>query len=269
MAFRPYVNMGERVQFAYDPLASFLVFASPCTLFPQLNMQYDWSDISSQIRGTAGTTITPYTTNINFSSNQAPPTFLQNGYRGTTGLTGASAISSSTTTAFQFQSTSFTIETWVRWNAAGGRQIFSDYAAGNVPQSAIYWPTTIGSPGTMNFYVDYGAGGETSIFGAMSLTIVANTWYHFAVQRNASTNVWTLYQNGVVRGTVTNASYNPNNTTSNKNLGNYGSGTGALDGTAVAANFQDYRIYKGVAKYPTGAVTTTQFIPPNPMIIAP
>ena len=269
MAFRPYVNMGERVQFAYDPLASFLVFATPGVQFPQLNMQYGWSDVSFQIRGTAGTAITPYTTNVNFSSNDAPSGFLQNGYRGTTGLTGASALSSSTTSAFQFQSTSFTIETWVRWNAAGSRMIFSDYTASNVAQSAIYWPTTIGSPGAMQVYIDYGSSGETSIFGALTPTIVANTWYHWALQRNASTNVWTLYQNGVVRGTVTNASYNPNNSTANKNLGNYGSGTGALDATAVAANFQDYRIYKGIAKYPTGTVGTTQFTPPNPMIIAP
>jgi hypothetical protein len=270
MAFRPYVNMGERVQFAYDPLASFLVFATPCTQFPQLNMPYAWSDVSPQIRGTVGTTITPYTTNVNFSSTLGPNAFIQNGYRSTTNLTGAGAISSSTTSAFQFNGQSLTIETYVRWNAAGGRMIFSDYTASNTAQSAIYWPVTIGSPGTMNFYVDYTGGAqETSIFGALSLTMVANTWYHFAVQRNASTNQWMLYQDGVAKGNVVNASYNPNNTTANKNLGNYGSGTGALDGTAVSTNFQDYRIYKGVAKYPVVTVGTTAFTPPPPMIVAP
>ena len=266
MAFIPYVNMGQRATFRYDPLASYLIYATPASTFPQLGMTQAWQDVSNQIRGN-GVAQTPYTINVT-GSNAVSTTgqFLQEGYRNVTrvDLTGAMFVNNNTT--MHLGANLFTIEAYVRYETAGA-MIYSDYTGGNVPQSALYW--IIGTS-NMTFYVDFGSSGETAVITIASITLNAGQWYHLVLQRSA-TNVWQIFQDGVLRGVNTSFSSNPNvPTTTNVCVGNYTSG----GGTPISSNskeFQDYRIYKGIAKYSSSFTTvgTTYFTPPSPMIIAP
>lgn len=270
MAFAPYVNMGQRVQFRYDPLASALVFASPCVQFPQLNMTQPWQDVSSQIRGTFQTIIPPYTTQISGSGTLGPAAIepLQVGYRGSTVLNNFGAMVVQNNSNLHLGANLFTIETYVRWNTGNGlRMIYSDYAAGNVVQSAFYMPVNANQ---YLWYIDFGASGETLLM-TVNLTITNGQWYHLVYQRSA-VGRWQLFVDGVLRGTSAVTS-NPNvPTTSNVCIGNYLSGTASTPtGNGSQANFQDYKIYKGVAKYSSAFTTvgTTYFTPPSSMIIAP
>lgn len=269
MAFIPYVNMGQRVQFRYDPLASALVFASPCVQFPQLNMTIPWQDISAQIRGTTLTTVTPYTTQISGSGTLGPAAIqpLQVGYRGSTEINNFGAMVVQNNTNLHMGANLFTIETYVRWNTGnGGRMIYSDYQGGNVAGSAIYLPVNANQ---YLWYIDASPSTETLLM-TVNQTITNGQWYHLVYQRSA-TGRWQLFIDGVLRGTST-VTTNPNVTTSNVCLGNYTSGTSATPaGSATQANFQDYRIYRGAAKYSSTFTTvgTTYFTPPSSMIIAP
>ena len=270
MAFAPYVNMGQQVQFRYYPLASALVFASPCVQFPQLNMSRAWQDVSPKIRNTAQTIIPPYTSQISGSSTLGPAAIqpLQVGYRGGTEINNFGAMVVQNNSNLHLGANLFTIETYVKWNTGnGGRMIFSDYAAGNVPQSAFYMPVNANQ---YLWYIDFGAGGETLLM-TVNLTITNGQWYHLVYQRSA-TGRWQLFVDGVLRGTSTSTS-NPNvPTTTNVCIGNYLSGTASIPtANANQANFQDYKIYKGVAKYSSTFTTvgTTYFTPPPSMIIAP
>jgi hypothetical protein len=273
MAFRPYVNMGQQVQFRYDPYASFLTFASPCYQFPQLNMTIPWQDVSSQIRGTTLTAIPPFLTSISGSATPGPAAIepIQVGYRGNTLANTTGCLANVLDTNLKFPGTTlFTIETYVRWNSGPtpGRMLYTDYAGGNVTQSAILWRCYT-TANTMDVYIDSGTSTETLIM-SVSVPMTVGQWYHIVFQRSA-TGRWQIFQDGVLRGTST-STVSPNTTTTSRaTLGNYGTGASGTDTGAVQAQFQDYKVYRGIGKYGTAAtsVGTTYFTPPPSMIIAP
>ena len=149
----------------------------------------------------------------------------------------------------------FTIECWVRDdNGHDGNSnrcyIFDNRAGGSVagdpPQIVAYvdnhseWNVYIGNP-VVEIVVDVGT------------SAIVDQWNHFAVTREGSTV--RMFVNGVELGSATSSTDFTND--------GIGVGRGYDSGYGWAGNIQDFRVYKGVAKY------TSDFIPasPNPDIL--
>ena len=139
----------------------------------------------------------------------------------------------------------FTIEFWYLddggHSGTGGRTyLFDNRIGGSVTGDP---PTLAGwLDGTeVNLYITSG-GGTITYVGS-----VENKWHHYAAVRSGSTV--TLYHDGVARGTMT----------SSTNFTNNGIGVGrATDANyGMAGYIQDFRVYKGVAKY------TSDFVVPS------
>ena len=149
----------------------------------------------------------------------------------------------------------FTIECWVRDdNGHDGNSnrcyIFDNRSGGSVagdpPILAAYvdnhseWNVYIGNP-VVEIVVDVGTSG------------IIDQWNHFAVTREGSTV--RMFVNGVELGSATSSTNFTNN--------GIGIGRGYDSGYGWAGQIQDFRVYKGVAKY------TKNFSPasPNPDIL--
>ena len=149
----------------------------------------------------------------------------------------------------------FTIEFWYfddgGHSGTGGRTyLFDNRIGGSVTGDP---PTLAGwLDGTeVNLYIT-GGGGTISYVGSAE-----NKWHHYAAVRSGSTV--TLYHDGVARGTMT----------SSTNFTNNGIGVGrATDANyGMAGYIQDFRIYKGVAKYTSDFVipaTKPDILPDTP-----
>ena len=153
----------------------------------------------------------------------------------------------------------FTIECWVRddngHNGTSSRcYIFDNRIGGSVtgdpPQLLAYvdghseWNVYIGNP-VVEIVVDVGT------------TAIVDQWNHFAVTREGSTV--RMFVNGVELGSAT----------SSTNFTNNGIGVGrATDsGYGWSGNIQDFRVYKGVAKYTKNfspASTKPDILPDTP-----
>ena len=144
----------------------------------------------------------------------------------------------------------FTIECWVYDdNGHNGNSsrcyIFDNRSGGSVagdpPQIVAYvdthseWNVYIGNP-VVEIVKEVGTGA------------ILNQWNHFAVTREGSTV--RMFVNGVLLGTATSSTDFTNN--------GIGIGRGYDSGYGWSGNIQDFRVYKGVAKY------TSDFIPASP-----
>ena len=232
--------------FRTDAFSGSLSFATPGTLITEFGMSNAWSDVSANIRGT-GSNLAVLTANLTGSG--AFNNFSADGYTQSSLVNTTGRFRSSDDTVFEFGAGNFTIECW--YNAAAdttpSRFIFSDYLVYNTPQCQLFFDTRDG-----RLRVALGIS-STEIFNQTAvLTWVANQWYHIAFVRNG--NVYTVYRDGVSVLSYT-QSGTLNATTQNKFLmGFYNAGG---DATYV----QDYRIYKGIAKY------TAAFTPPPSMAV--
>ena len=149
----------------------------------------------------------------------------------------------------------FTIEFWYfddgGHSGTGGRTyLFDNRIGGSVTGDP---PTLAGwlDGAEVNLYITDG-GGLITYDGS-----VENKWHHYAAVRSGSTV--TLYHDGVARGTMT----------SSTNFTNNGIGVGrATDANyGFAGYMQDFRIYKGVAKYTSNfvpAATNPDILPDTP-----
>jgi hypothetical protein len=234
--------------FRTDPYSASLNFATPGNLFDTLGMQYDWSDVSADIRGT-GSNKSVLTTNI--SANSSLTNFASDGYTDSTFRTGSGALRASDDTDFEFGSGLFTIECWFNPGTSNVANVtlFYDYTPGNVANSALWCRIDANKLGM----ITDGGGAENNTEGG-ALTWTANTWYHLCFQRSAG-NVFQTFRNGVVQGNRT-LSQTLNSTANAKYLCSYGTNNTA------GFSIQDYRIYKGIAKY-----STAGFTPPESMVI--
>jgi hypothetical protein len=157
--------------------------------------------------------------------------------------------------ALRLETSDFTIEGWIYINSVDSglsgynRRVFQKGANSSTGYGLFY--------SSSDFY-----------FGRTDEAILTTTrsswngnWYHFAIVREG--NIFRMYRNGVqVSSSVSNASTNLNNTDP-LYFGVY-----PADITAAASNhyLEDFRITKGVCRYPSGVT----FIPStNPFASAP
>ena len=154
----------------------------------------------------------------------------------------------------------FTVEGWVNATliGTGYRQI-----GGQWQQTAGQggWLWGIDTSGFIG--VAFGAATEATNIITSSVAIAVNTWYHIALVRNGS--VFTLYINGVSRGTYTSAATRAALTSVPTTFGNFLSSSGTFPASG-SADFRgylaDYRIVKGTAVY------TSNFTPPTAPLTA-
>ena len=261
--FTPYTFTGQQVTLRPDPFSSFLNFASPGVAFPQIGMRNAWDDISNQIRNTP----TPITNNTQtgtvFSTAISGSQFLNTGtYRQAT-VTGPGVAAFVNTGSLELRpngTNNFVIEAWVRFTsyAASQRWLFAQYQYASAPNTSIYWFTT--GTSTTAGYAAVGGSEYAIVPGTTNLPAV-NTWGHIVLQRSG--NVFTTYLDGVQKSTTTfNISIN-SPTTNVRYLGH------PTTNHAQGVLFNDWRFYKGVAKYTAGTNGVKYFEPPSSMVIAP
>jgi hypothetical protein len=261
--FTPFTYFGTPIvatlNYVYrnDPFSASLVFATPCSQFSTLGMGSAWSDVEAGIRGTgANKTVA---TSASLQTNATYIKFGSDGYIQSLAMTAsagtpAPSIFSQNSTDFNFGSGNFTIECWHNPGAgtSARRMFFQKYVTGVVASCELFWNIGLNNTNAVGFAYD-GGGGETGFFPPATASLTSNTWTHYALVRNGATS-FIAYINGVpAGGTTTNRTLNTTTTPAFLLGGNYNLPyqTGYL---------QDYRIYKGVAKY------TASFTPPPSMI---
>lgn len=263
MIFTPYTFTGQKAELRYDPNASFLRYATPGVMFPDLGMVSPNADISPIYRGGGPGNVYPVSltfgqpTSGSFQTNSSGSKWLNEGYRGAVAVTGTNALLARTVDArLNLGASNFTMEYWINPSTTTPRPFFNNYRAYQVTTTQMGWFT---SANAFGIYIESG-GTEYSVWtNGTPFTIPIGQWSHVALTRDTG-GVFRIYLNGVhiSQGTTRNVTIN-GGTTWPTYIGNY-------NNTAQAAcAYQDVRIYIGVAKY-TG---TTSFTPPPNMIIAP
>ena len=234
--------------FRSDAFSASLSFATPGNLFEDLGMVYDWSDVAANIKGTG---VNKCVLTANLTGSSALTNFASDGYTDSTFRTGSAALRASDDTDMEFAGGAFTIECWFNPGAdtSPGVTFFYDYTPGNVANSALWCRIDANKLGM----ITDGGGTENNTEGS-ALTWTANTWYHLCFQRSG--NVFNTFRDGVVQGNRT-LSQTLNTTANPKYLMSYA--TNITDNAYI----QDYRIYKGIAKY-----ATTGFTPPLSMVVS-
>lgn len=237
-----------------DPYAQNLVLALPLANITGVGNSFT-NDRNTQIRSVSivggGTTKTITNSGIGTTTG-----FLK-GYSNTaSGFSRASAnsIAVADNADLELGSGNFTIEWWTYLtNTTGQYEGIWSKPGGSDANGLLHHKETDGS---LNFAASTGAGNNWNIgltFG--SCTLYANRWVHFAVVREGPT--FRGYADGILRSTDTDTGTIVDNANS-LFIGKYtqfpGGATLGFDGYV-----QDFRIYKGTAKY------TTNFNPPPPM----
>ena len=97
---------------------------------------------------------------------------------------------------FNFGSGDFTVDCWVRFSDSSVQQVVWSHATSDSNYAALFW---VPASGFWQFG-DFGPGGF-SFNGTDSIS--NDIWYHVAVVRNG--NTWTIYRDGVAKGSTSNA----------------------------------------------------------------
>jgi hypothetical protein len=156
-------------------------------------------------------------------------------------------ISTADSADFDFGSSSFTIEAWIRPNLSADRSIISKRDS----TSTTGWALEARSTGAVWFRANIGGSWSDTALATTTGILTTNTWAHVALVRNGSS--WTLYVDGVSRATLTNSGALSNVATalrlgmSNQAGENYYSGY-----------IDEVRINKGEALYTSAFVVPTQ-----------
>jgi hypothetical protein len=256
------INPSTLSPYNIDPNSEFLVMASPgnASYSQSLNMIYPWSDVSADIRAT-GINKTMNSSSIGLYQSES----LDNwGYysgstfvSGTIETRGGADISiftpySAQDSDFNFGSGSYTIESWVNLGTltSGSFPIATKYIP-TVPLSSEYdfrWDAV--NPGQNRLFFAQVSGTEVLISSSL-FTSTVNEWHHVAVTKQApNNNTVRLYLDGNMIG-IKSGSLLDNTQTTITPFRMFGRQTLGTGGQA-AVFYQDFRVYKGVAKY-TGA----------------
>ncbi len=152
-------------------------------------------------------------------------------------------IDLSATSDFNFGTGDFTIEFWM-YSGVNSTDTYyrrlwmTDGPTGNT--SGNFQISITPTTGVINLWEDSSA---LDVSGVSDVT--TSTWNHIAAVRSGST--LKLYVNGREEVSTTyTTSISPNSGSPRPRIGNYGAGGGQGDYNGY---FQDYRVYKGVAKY--------------------
>ncbi len=233
-----------------DPFKQYLVLALPLV---SNGLQNGFGDYSAAIKGSG----TPKTVTSVAISGTGPSLTSTSPYYGTSAyFDGGRCLQVPAGSDFAHGTGPFTVECWVNppggiepsgyemaflySQTDGGHNYFWFGAAGN---------TAATGPGALYFFMGDGGGGAN---GGCAITVAnivpINQWSHIAATRD-SANTVRLFLNGVCVATAQNVTYNLNNTTYTPTLGRY---THSTTSQFYKGYIQDFRIYKGVAKYTGG-----------------
>jgi hypothetical protein len=233
-----------------DTYASSVTIAVPGTQFGSTFGQTSFrSDISGYINGGSSLPELPLTGSgqtSNTATNFAAVPYGTSMSRGTNSNLGAIA---GNTTNVNFGSGAWTVEFWM--NLPTG-QLTSDQAGVFAYDQQIGF-ISLASSGTRLRWIRNSTSGEVLYdYLPGGLIFAANTWYHVGYSYNGSGTTSCCF-NGTIRGTISLAG--SVNTTSPFGLMGWSGNTG--QGTAY---FQDFRVTKGVGRYP-GSGGTSYTIP--------
>jgi hypothetical protein len=202
--------------------------------------------------GTNGATTTSDLSNSNHSvtfNGSASISTAQSKFGGSSLYLNGSSQNASVPSSsdWDFGADDFTVECWFRIpNISGNKAIFAG--------ATDYWMGTLVVGDKLGYYVSangtsWGLIGYLGISaGAGTITLAADTWYHFAFVRNG--NQWTGYLNGAqdytasVAGTLVTRS-------EAKYIGRWGNALNDFTGY-----IDEFRVTKGIARY------TSAFTPP-------
>jgi len=166
-------------------------------------------------------------------------------------------LNSTGTHSMDLGSDEFTLEFWMYpTNVGTGHYVFGS-KNNSLTESSGSLSMEILADGRMRFWVYTSASAD--FIG--SATVSNNTWYHIALVRSdeGSTHYFRAYKDGVSVGNQSSTSSTTNLRTPQNNLH---IGTSGLQGGSAeyfTGYIQDFRIIKGVCKYPSG----TTFTPPT------
>ena len=220
------INTGLRA----DGNAGFLVLAAPLTTSGSNSL----SDDESPSGRTASTKTLSATGTITSSSSTVK-------FYGTSASFGSNSYYSLNSADFNFGTSDFTIEFWVYPSgASSGSLVSTNLASLSIAtfNSRLYHST-----GTLDVYTNGGAE-----YISLASAVPVNAWSHVAFCRSGAQTL-RVFVNGVLK--TTNNAWGVSYSDSGNLYINNG-----RDGSTTR-NFQDFRIYKGVAKY------TSNFNPPT------
>ena len=216
-------------------------YASNCVL--ALPLVSAISDVSASVACTS-TTKTMSSGNATVAGEQS--NFYANSYN----LTGSSSyINTSAGTDFAYGTVDFTVEAWIFSTNTSNNTIYTQVESGT-----NYFVIVYNSNNTVSFL---SSGGNLTTTN----TLARDKWHHVAVVRKSGTV--SIYLNGqkAVSGSIT---YDYSNTTYNPTVGTY---THSVNTENLTGYIQDFRIYKGAAKYDGDFVvpsTTPDIVPVSP-----
>jgi hypothetical protein len=225
-----------------DPYASYLLLALP------LNATYQLADISASLRGSGSNfassavnsaALTSSSSKFYSQSLDVSP-YSTNKY---VALGGTSILN----TALSLTGSDFTIEMWIYPLANNvGYQAYASHS-GDTGDQQSGW--IIITESNNNLYSYMGSGWPVQLASTTQPSI--NVWHHIALTRSGS--VYGLYYDGNRVASTTNATSISTPTSQTLRIGSYQ----WFPGGARSANayIQDFRMYKGIAKY-TGATYT-------------
>ena len=217
-----------------DANGDYLMLAMP------LNSDYGDADVSNEIN--SGSTTKTITTNGNAAASNAQYKFYDSSYLfdGT-----GDYLSVSSTTDFDFGTGDYTAEAWVYLTATGDEYVCS-METNNTGSPAPWWGINFYSNNTIRVGRTGDSDGDPEHLIAQSFS--TNTWYHIAVSRESG--VSRVFLDGTEIDEV-----NANRSVTRN--GSFKLGRSAAGGLDFNGYIQDFRIYKGVAKY------TASFTPPG------
>jgi hypothetical protein len=248
-----------------DPYSASLQLALPFSFFPSLGMTEYNEDISQIIRGTGtgygvqSTQVIGVNSFVTASNTNPTPKWVSNNYSSSIKVSGNAygLVNPSASIAYNnLNSSSFTIESWVNstgWNSINGAvEIYRAYSGGPLLFTMQSTPASGSNPQLETILIRND--GSEFIYVANPYLLQTGSWYHTAVVRDG--NDYNMLLNGEVIMDFQNSAILRNNQ-SPKMLGSEWDTTPVVP---LTASFQDFRIYKGVAKYPfqpSGSTYTT------------
>ena len=264
--FNPILTGYVSYSFREDPYSASLLLAFPgdAAYATYASLPYPWSDVSADIRA-SGTNKSVTAESIGLYQSSSIAYFSS--YSGSTFSSGSIVSTGSLYSPYTtvnsgetIGTSSITIEGWVAVpTTQPNRTLFSRYVPTVAVSSELRLRLSNPGFGLGLLNVLFDSGVSEGSYNSSNFTVNSGSFYHFALTKES--NTIRLYWSGSKVGEVTDArigNMNASPTTFTRVFGEQTLG----DSTSTNLHFQDFRYYKGVAKY-TGA----SYTPPDSMII--